>query len=220
MTQNEGRGSTRILCLPGDGIGPELTDATMMVLDRVNEKFSLGLVFERGEIGLASLQKTGTTFPEDVFEKASTARWRGAGAGFSQQLSAGRAGRTQSLRRPAPPPRSLCQHPSRPVPGGIYAALRKADRSGHRPGKYRGLLRRPLDVYGTRRVHADAGSGAIHSQGDAAGLDPDCRAGVRAGRGAPPQGHRRSQGECVADVRRLVPRMRPRRGQPISRRRV
>jgi 3-isopropylmalate dehydrogenase len=32
----------KILVLPGDGIGPEITDATLAVLDRANAKFRLG----------------------------------------------------------------------------------------------------------------------------------------------------------------------------------
>lgn len=33
----------KILVLPGDGIGPEITHATLAVLDRVNARFTLGL---------------------------------------------------------------------------------------------------------------------------------------------------------------------------------
>ena len=33
----------RILVLPGDGIGPEITAATLTVLDRANGLFKLGL---------------------------------------------------------------------------------------------------------------------------------------------------------------------------------
>jgi isocitrate/isopropylmalate dehydrogenase len=73
VTQDDRQRLTRILCLDGDGIGPELTNATLRVLDRLNGKFSLGLVFERAEIGLQSLRKNGTTFPEDVFERARAA---------------------------------------------------------------------------------------------------------------------------------------------------
>ena len=34
-----------VLILPGDGIGPETTAATMKVLNAVNDKYSLGLDF-------------------------------------------------------------------------------------------------------------------------------------------------------------------------------
>jgi isocitrate/isopropylmalate dehydrogenase len=41
-----------ILVLSGDGIGPEITDATLVVLDAASRTFALNLVFERHDIGL------------------------------------------------------------------------------------------------------------------------------------------------------------------------
>jgi 3-isopropylmalate dehydrogenase len=41
----------KILVLAGDGIGPEITEATLAVLDRVNAKFALGLEWQREEMG-------------------------------------------------------------------------------------------------------------------------------------------------------------------------
>src|SRR6187402_1144704 len=63
----------KILVLPGDGIGPEITDATLEVLDRANAKFNLGLEWQRAEIGLGPLKKHGSTLPEDVMEAARKA---------------------------------------------------------------------------------------------------------------------------------------------------
>jgi isocitrate/isopropylmalate dehydrogenase len=63
----------KILVLPGDGIGPEITDATLKVLDRANAKFRLGLEWQMAEIGLAALKKRGSTLPEDVMEAARAA---------------------------------------------------------------------------------------------------------------------------------------------------
>jgi len=63
----------RILVLPGDGIGPEITDATLAVLDRANEKFRLGLEFQVQEIGLTTLRTQGSTLPIDVMEAARSA---------------------------------------------------------------------------------------------------------------------------------------------------
>ena len=60
----------KILVLPGDGIGEEITKATMAVLDVVNSRFSLGLKFYYKDIGFASLEKTGTTLPDEVLEEA------------------------------------------------------------------------------------------------------------------------------------------------------
>jgi 3-isopropylmalate dehydrogenase len=56
----------RILVLPGDGIGPEITEATLQVLRAADAAESLGLEFETREIGLASLAKRGTTLPDEV----------------------------------------------------------------------------------------------------------------------------------------------------------
>lgn len=60
----------KILVLPGDGIGEEITKATMTVLDVVNSRYSLGLEFFFRDIGFASLKKTGTTLPDEVLEEA------------------------------------------------------------------------------------------------------------------------------------------------------
>jgi 3-isopropylmalate dehydrogenase len=56
----------RILVLPGDGIGPEITDATLEVLSKLDARLSLGLSFERRDIGLASLKAAGTTLSDEV----------------------------------------------------------------------------------------------------------------------------------------------------------
>ncbi len=42
-----------ILVLPGDGIGPEITTATLAVLDRANAKFKLGLAWQMEDMALA-----------------------------------------------------------------------------------------------------------------------------------------------------------------------
>ena len=59
----------RILMLPGDGIGPEITDATEAVLKRLRSLCALDLTIERREIGLASLSRSGTTLPQDVLDR-------------------------------------------------------------------------------------------------------------------------------------------------------
>ena len=60
----------KILVLPGDGIGPEITAATLAVLDRANSLFKLGLEWQQEEIGLVTLRKEGTTLPPRVLEAA------------------------------------------------------------------------------------------------------------------------------------------------------
>lgn len=63
----------KILVLPGDGIGPEITEATLAVLDRANARYKLGLEWQTDEIGLVALKKRGSTLPADVMESARQA---------------------------------------------------------------------------------------------------------------------------------------------------
>jgi isocitrate/isopropylmalate dehydrogenase len=63
----------RILVLPGDGIGPEITHATLAVLDRANAKFKLGLDWQVEDIGLKTLASQGSTLPEAVMDAARRA---------------------------------------------------------------------------------------------------------------------------------------------------
>src|SRR5882672_2940395 len=62
-----------ILVLPGDGIGPEITDATLAVLDAASHAFKLNLTFERHDIGFARLKKQGTTMPDTVLKRVPQA---------------------------------------------------------------------------------------------------------------------------------------------------
>lgn len=62
----------KILVLPGDGIGPEITQAMLTVLDRANSLYKLGLEWQKDEIGFATLEKEGTTLPPRVMEAART----------------------------------------------------------------------------------------------------------------------------------------------------
>lgn len=62
-----------ILCLPGDGIGPEILAATEAVLAAASETFALGLDLDRREIGLTALKAEATTIPEAVIAAAKAA---------------------------------------------------------------------------------------------------------------------------------------------------
>ena len=63
----------RLVVLPGDGIGPEISTATCGVLELLNKRLALGLSFEAHEIGLARLKKDGTTFPAAVADACRAA---------------------------------------------------------------------------------------------------------------------------------------------------
>jgi 3-isopropylmalate dehydrogenase len=56
----------RILALPGDGIGPEITSVAVEALQRLDRRFGLKLQIQHHEVGLASLARSGTTLPDAV----------------------------------------------------------------------------------------------------------------------------------------------------------
>jgi 3-isopropylmalate dehydrogenase len=56
----------KIVVMPGDGIGPEITRAALEILGVLDTRFRLGLAFEHHAIGLAPLAAGGTTFPPEV----------------------------------------------------------------------------------------------------------------------------------------------------------
>jgi 3-isopropylmalate dehydrogenase len=58
----------KFIVMAGDGIGPEITAATVRVLERVGERHGLGLQFDFRDVGLKSLASAGTTFPAEVLE--------------------------------------------------------------------------------------------------------------------------------------------------------
>jgi 3-isopropylmalate dehydrogenase len=59
-----------VLVLAGDGIGPEISQATLTVLNAANARFNLGLQWKHDEMGLVTLKKEGTTFPARILETA------------------------------------------------------------------------------------------------------------------------------------------------------
>lgn len=68
-----GTETVRLLVLEGDGIGPEITAATLAVLRAAAAAFKLRLDFEHAAIGWASHRALGTTLPDAVFDKAKAA---------------------------------------------------------------------------------------------------------------------------------------------------
>jgi isocitrate/isopropylmalate dehydrogenase len=60
----------RLIVMAGDGIGEEITEATLKVLEAADARFGLDLSFEEAEIGLKALARHGTTLPEGVLERA------------------------------------------------------------------------------------------------------------------------------------------------------
>lgn len=62
-----------IAALSGDGIGPEITAATIEVLRVLSDRFDLALQLSTHPIGVATLRTQGTTLPQPAFEAARNA---------------------------------------------------------------------------------------------------------------------------------------------------
>lgn len=60
----------KIFVVPGDGIGPEITESTMAVMRTVDAIYKLGLAFEFDDVGFASLKKYGTTLRDETLDRA------------------------------------------------------------------------------------------------------------------------------------------------------
>ena len=60
----------RFVVMAGDGIGEEITAATLQVLRAADRRFGLGIEYEEAEIGLKALARHGTTLPDGVLARA------------------------------------------------------------------------------------------------------------------------------------------------------
>jgi 3-isopropylmalate dehydrogenase len=60
--------SYSVAVIPGDGVGPELTEATLKVLEAVEEKFNLNFEYVFLEAGDSCLEKYGVALPEETVE--------------------------------------------------------------------------------------------------------------------------------------------------------
>ena len=61
----------RILILPGDGIGPEVSLIAKKLLMLIDEKFSLGIEISEGLIGGIAYEETGDPLPQETLDKAT-----------------------------------------------------------------------------------------------------------------------------------------------------
>jgi len=64
----------RLLILPGDGIGPEVTAQARRVLEAAAPRFDLSLSFEEDLIGGASIDERGTPLADEVVDRARACR--------------------------------------------------------------------------------------------------------------------------------------------------
>lgn len=60
--------SYRVATLPGDGIGPEVMDVTLLVLERIVSDCGLSIEFVKHEAGATHYRKTGEVLPASVLQ--------------------------------------------------------------------------------------------------------------------------------------------------------
>ena len=58
----------KIAILPGDGIGPEVMQEAVKILDAVGRKFNLDMKYEFGEVGGIAYDKHGSALPDQTLE--------------------------------------------------------------------------------------------------------------------------------------------------------
>lgn len=57
-----------IAVLPGDGIGPEVTEQSIRVLKKIAGEYKHEFIFKEGLVGAAAIDKTGNPFPEETYK--------------------------------------------------------------------------------------------------------------------------------------------------------
>ena len=60
----------KLLILPGDGIGPEVSSIARELLSLVDQKYSLDLEISEGLIGGIAYEETGDPLPQETLDKA------------------------------------------------------------------------------------------------------------------------------------------------------
>jgi isocitrate/isopropylmalate dehydrogenase len=73
MNVKNAKNGLRLLVLEGDGIGPEITAATLGVLRATDAKFGLALTLDTAVVGWTAHRAQGTTFPDAVEHAAKAA---------------------------------------------------------------------------------------------------------------------------------------------------
>lgn len=63
----------KLLVLPSDGIGPEIVNEALKVLDKVKDKFGLAVSVDEALLGGAAIDATGNPFPAETLDKAMSA---------------------------------------------------------------------------------------------------------------------------------------------------
>jgi 3-isopropylmalate dehydrogenase len=64
----------KILILPGDGIGPDVVEAAVAVLERAAELHGVAVTLDRALVGGIAIEESGSPLPEETLEKARDSR--------------------------------------------------------------------------------------------------------------------------------------------------
>ena len=57
-----------IAVLPGDGIGPEVTNEAIKVLDIISKKYNHKVNLSEGLVGAVAIDKTGNPYPDETHQ--------------------------------------------------------------------------------------------------------------------------------------------------------
>ena len=126
--------SHRITLIPGDGIGPEVTDAVLRILDASG----VSIEWERYDAGLLAFKKHGTSLPKELLDSISRNRVALKGP-VTTPIAEGFTSVNVGLRKALDLFANL-----RPVvePARRAGALQRRG-PDHRPREHRGSVRRP-----------------------------------------------------------------------------
>ncbi len=58
----------KIAVLPGDGIGPEVTQQAVKILDAIAEKYNHSFTYEKAAVGAIAIDETGNPIPEETLK--------------------------------------------------------------------------------------------------------------------------------------------------------
>jgi 3-isopropylmalate dehydrogenase len=92
----------RIAILPGDGIGPEVMQEAVKILDAVGHKFNLELKYEYGDVGGIAYDKHGTALPDQTLKLCETSDTILFGSVGGPPMGSAACRRSTRTGRPAP----------------------------------------------------------------------------------------------------------------------
>ena len=80
---------SKVLVLPGDGIGPEIVDEAVKVLNVAKQKFGLDVELDEALVGGAAVDAEGDPLPEGTHSTPAIANGRMYIRTFSRMLALG-----------------------------------------------------------------------------------------------------------------------------------